>query len=652
MDVGQGQQQQPQHRHQESQPQCRQQIDEEDDSVRRGGRGEAAAMVMPTVQGNQIDAGCVTVARVENTTNNNNGSGSTAAASTTASSGGGVVDRIPAILNHYVLHGKIDRGTFSTVTLATLRDEQHLPMDQRRLYAIKLITQTSHPARTEREVRCMQTMGGRCNVVKIVDGFRHRDSVGLVMNYIPHEPFHLYFAQLSPAEVQRYMKELLIALGHVHRHGVIHRDVKPSNFLHSRKNGGFYMLVDFGLAQETNTGELALCQPAGGSQRVDKRKESDGGVADASVVPVPSAKRHKPPKGAVANGDPQRDQVVFRNPLNKQQKGNNSSTTVLPLQVSNNKQKDLVEPSLPLARQIKSTVIEIRNALKNHRPMGATTQSPLAPECSERENKDIAEAPRAKLAAKVGTGLKQQQLQQRQPSDLTSCECPGRPQVCTRCLVKREMHAPRAGTPGYRPPEVLLKHQDQTTAVDIWAAGVIFISLLSKCYPFFSNTDDLTSLSQIISVFGYERVRQAATSFNTRLVLAEEQEHMKEFSLQRICQHFRDLYRKREHSADATADGAPPSGGSSPPPGADDARNPEDSCANCKRPPERCLCKERPEERALKDDASPADDGMDGDCDEYGSAAYDLLERLLEVDPGKRITAAAALQHPYFEVQY
>ncbi|KFB46992.1 hypothetical protein ZHAS_00015003 [Anopheles sinensis] len=597
--------------------------------------------------------GCVTAARVEN--KNNNGSGSTAASAPSAPSSGGVVDRIPAILDRYMVHGKIDRGTFSTVTLATRRNEQHLPMDRRRLYAIKLITQTSHPARTEREIRCMQTMGGRCNVVQIVDGFRRQDSVGLVMNYIPHEPFHLYYAQLGPAEVQRYMKELLVALGHVHRHGVIHRDVKPSNFLHSRRNGGTFMLVDFGLAQETNTGELTLRPPGSGdgSQRVDKRKESDG-VASASVVPVPSAKRPKPSKGATAGGDPQRDQVVFRNPLHRQPSKGNNGSTVSPLKASNNTLKDLVES--PLARQIKSTAIGIGNGLKNRGSMvavAATTQSPLAPGCLERENNDIAEAaPRAKLTAKVGTGLKQQQQQQRQPSDLTSCDCSGRPQVCTRCLVKREMHAPRAGTPGYRPPEVLLKHPDQTTAVDIWAAGVIFVSLLSKCYPFFGNTDDMTSLAEIISVFGYERVRQAAASFNKRIVLAEEQQRMEAYSLRRLCQHFRALYRQRESAAGATTGAAPPSGGSSPPPGADDARNPGDCCANCNRSPERCLCQRRPAERAPKDAASPADDGSDADCDEYGSAAYDLLERLLEVDPRKRITAAAALQHPYFEVQY
>jgi cell division control protein 7 len=48
------------------------------------------------------------------------------------------------------------------------------------------------------------------------------------------------------------------------------------------------------------------------------------------------------------------------------------------------------------------------------------------------------------------------------------------------------------------------------TAVDIWSAGVIFLSLLSGRYPFFRANDDLTALAQIISTFGSEAVKNAA----------------------------------------------------------------------------------------------------------------------------------------------
>ena len=61
-----------------------------------------------------------------------------------------------------------------------------------------------------------------------------------------------------------------------------------------------------------------------------------------------------------------------------------------------------------------------------------------------------------------------------------SCTCPGQLTVCSACLALPHLHAARAGTPGFRPPEVLLKCRTQTVAVDIWAAGVILLSIMSR----------------------------------------------------------------------------------------------------------------------------------------------------------------------------
>lgn len=48
------------------------------------------------------------------------------------------------------------------------------------------------------------------------------------------------------------------------------------------------------------------------------------------------------------------------------------------------------------------------------------------------------------------------------------------------------------------------------TAVDMWSAGVIMLSLLSQVYPFFKSQDDLTALAQIHTVFGTEPLVEAA----------------------------------------------------------------------------------------------------------------------------------------------
>ena len=73
--------------------------------------------------------------------------------------------------------------------------------------------------------------------------------------------------------------------------------------------------------------------------------------------------------------------------------------------------------------------------------------------------------------------------------------------------------APRAGTPGFRAPEVLLKYPHQTTAVDIWSAGVILLCILSGRYPFFRAHDDMSALAQIVSLMGSRATVEAAKTY-------------------------------------------------------------------------------------------------------------------------------------------
>lgn len=54
---------------------------------------------------------------------------------------------------------------------------------------------------------------------------------------------------MTMADVKAYISQLLIGLRSVHEKGIIHRDVKPGNFLYSNKTKLGY-LADFGLAQK------------------------------------------------------------------------------------------------------------------------------------------------------------------------------------------------------------------------------------------------------------------------------------------------------------------------------------------------------------------------------------------------------------------
>ncbi|HET8852738.1 MAG TPA: protein kinase [Ktedonobacteraceae bacterium] len=75
---------------------------------------------------------------------------------------------------------------------------------------------------------------------------------------------------LSPQDVAHFISQAADALQHAHDHQLIHRDVKPSNFLiHSRARDPGHpdlLLADFGIAKfaaATNTTTTTLASPTG-----------------------------------------------------------------------------------------------------------------------------------------------------------------------------------------------------------------------------------------------------------------------------------------------------------------------------------------------------------------------------------------------------
>lgn len=122
------------------------------------------------------------------------------------------------------------------------------------------------------------------------------------------------------------------------------------------------------------------------------------------------------------------------------------------------------------------------------------------------------------LKRQITTAAPQKQIPSTS-SYIQGCICSGKGAVCSLCSSRDKMDAPRAGTSGFRAPEVLFRYLYQTTAVDMWASGVVMLCILSGCYPFFNSSTDLVSLAEIMTVFGTERTIKVATKFGKNLFL-------------------------------------------------------------------------------------------------------------------------------------
>ncbi len=160
------------------------------------------------------------------------------------------------IADRYRLEGRLGYGGMSTVHLATdLRLERPVAV---KLLAEHLAEDPTFVSRFQREAQAAARLV-HPNIVQVFDSGQD-DSTGqyfIVMEYIEGSSCAEILRDEGWVEVDEaisIIEQACEGLNYAHRHGVVHRDVKPGNLLRARE--GAVKLADFGIAKATEQSSI------------------------------------------------------------------------------------------------------------------------------------------------------------------------------------------------------------------------------------------------------------------------------------------------------------------------------------------------------------------------------------------------------------
>lgn len=187
-----------------------------------------------------------------------------------------------ATRGEYDIFGELGRGGMSTVYLA-----HEISLDRKvaiKVMAPEMLHGTGMVERFKREARTAANLS-HANIIPIYAVRQVDDLLFCVIKLVKGTPLDAIIKELGTLPVpmvQAIIAQVGEALGYAHRHGVVHRDIKPGNILIDDE--GWAVVTDFGIAKVTESEGLTMTGVAVGTPRYMSPEQCSGdevtGAAD------------------------------------------------------------------------------------------------------------------------------------------------------------------------------------------------------------------------------------------------------------------------------------------------------------------------------------------------------------------------------------
>ncbi|KAK7286972.1 hypothetical protein RJT34_22357 [Clitoria ternatea] len=370
--------------------------------------------------------------------------------------------------------------------------------------AIKCPHNNAHKNHVNNERNMLERFGGKNFIIKFEGSFKNGNGDCFVLEHVEHDRPEVLKKEIDIVQLQWYGYCMFRALACLHKEGVVHRDVKPGNFLFSRKlNKGY--LIDFNLAldlkQKSNTaskskasldasnnvslfsGSAPLVQDKnlGGSKSLTSNKRMFADYKNSSGL-----NRHL--KQKVYAGSLKNCHDKAGGSLLRAQGADGSGITSAKEASTRTASVEKLREPLPFRgrKELISLVQSNMQPANNSSIKGPSSQRKRVTALSGRvDGKIFYLTPMPVHSSIIAGGL-----------------------LRSKGDGKQKREGSCVGTKGFRAPEVLFRSQFQGPKLDIWSAGVTLLYMIIGKSPFTGDPEQ--NIKDIAKLRGSEELWEVA----------------------------------------------------------------------------------------------------------------------------------------------